>query len=143
MAGDYNKLRMAYADRSVDAVVLTTTDYTTANTLITVRSAEHQIFIQKIHVSVNVYAAKTWTFQDDSGTPVLNGVLSIPAAAPTTAGDVEFVIDFGPVGYGLTKGQSFQLKMSATGAAAAVHIEGYEKLAPGAYAMAAVGGKTN
>ena len=144
MPGDYNKLRMCYVDRSVDSTALTSTDYSgTPQTTIACRSTEHQIFVQKIIVSPTTYAAKTWTFRDSAGTPVPNGVVSIPAAAPTAGGDVNFVIDFGPVGYALTQGKDLQFLMSAAGAAGAVHVEAYERLAAGAHAQAAVGAKTN
>ena len=130
MAGDYNKYRMAHADRSVDRTVLAATDYTTANALITVRNSSHTLYIQRIVVNVTTYAAKIWTFQDNAGTPVSIGKVTIGAAAPATEGDQTVTIEFGPVGVALTAGKNLMMLMDATGAAGQVHVEAYERLTP-------------
>lgn len=130
MAGDYNKYRTTYHDKSTDAQVLTTTDYTTATALVSVKNSSYQLFIQRIIVDVTTYpaAGKTWTFQDSAGTPVPVGVASIPTAAPTTAGDTQYFFEFGPVGMALTQGKNLNLLMSATGVAGMVHVECYQRL---------------
>lgn len=129
MAGDYLHWQFQHPRRSTDATILATTDYTTAGNLITARSADHTIYVQKISISITTYAAKTWTFQDSAGTPVPIGFISIPTSAtalPSESGTIVF--DFGPTGYALTKGKNLQLLMSAAGVAGVVHIEAYEKL---------------
>ena len=129
-AGDYLFYQRHYTQKCTDANILATTDYSAGNgtAVLSAKSANHQLFIQKISVSVTTYSAKTWTFQDSAGTPVPGAVGSIPAAAPTTAGDAQFVWDFGPKGWPLTIATNLLLKMSAAGAAAQVHIEAYEKI---------------
>lgn len=137
MAGDYLHWQFQHTRKVTDTFVLTTTDFTAGDgtAVISAKSANHRLYIQKILVSITTYAAKTWTFQDSASTPVPIGLVSIPAAAPTTGGDVVYEIDFGPTGIALTKGKNLLLKMSATGAAGAIHIEAYEKL-EGAVAQA-------
>lgn len=128
MAGDYRFYQNFYRKKNVTSVATTSTDYSTASSIITPKSTSYTLFIQKITVSVTTYAAKTWTFQDSTGTPVPIALASIPAAAPTTGGDADFVYDFGPEGIPLTEGKNLDWKMSATGAAGVVHVEAYEKL---------------
>lgn len=130
MAGDHVYWQLTYRGRSTDANILTSTDYTAGNgtAVVAVTSANHTLYIQRIVVSPTTYAAKTFTFQDDAGTPVPIALVSIPASAPTTGGVVPYVYEFGPHGVPLTQGKNLLLKMSATGAAAFVHIEGYERL---------------
>lgn len=128
MAGDYRFYQNFYRDKSADAVALTSTDWSTAHTIITPKSTSYTIFVQKITVNITTYAAKTWTFQDSTGTPVPIALASIGAAGSTTPGDSEFVFDFGPKGIALTEGKTLDIKMSASGAAGAIHVEAYEKL---------------
>lgn len=127
MAGDYNKYRMCYADKSTDLTVLAATDDTT---LITPKSADHQIFVQRIVVTISTYAAKTWLFKDSAGTPVELDLISIPAAAVALASESNAfaTLDYGPVGTPLTKGKNLLLDVSAAGAAGRIHVEAYEKL---------------
>lgn len=96
--------------------------------LLTAKNADYQVFVQHIVVAVTTYAAKTLTFQDDAGTPVPIGFLSIPASAPTGGGQQEYRIDFTSDGTALTKGKNLDLVLSGAGVAARIHIEGYQKL---------------
>jgi hypothetical protein len=127
--GDYLYYQRQYGTLSADAAILTSTDYSAGNgtAIVSAKNANYTVFIQKILVSVTTYAAKTWTFQDSAGTPVPGGFISIPAAAPTAAGDATYEIDFGPKGWALTVGKNLLLKMSAAGAAALVHVECYQQ----------------
>ena len=141
MAGDLFHLQAQHSRKVTDAFVLTSTDYTTATALVSVKSAQHRIYVQKISVNLTTYAAKTWTFQDSASTPVPIGHISIPAAAaalPSESGSIVF--DFGPTGIALTKGKNLDMIMSATAAAGAIHIEAYEKLEG---VIAAYGGAAN
>lgn len=127
MPGDYLHWQHQHRRKVADKQILAATDDQTD--ILTAKSANHQIYIQKIIVSITTYSAKTWTFQDDAGTPVPIAVLSIPAAQDTTFGDQGTVTwDFGPVGTPLTKGNNFDLDVSAAGAAGIIHVEGYEVL---------------
>lgn len=128
-AGDYLHWQFQFKRVNTDVNVLTTTDYSTATALITPKTANHQLVIQKVSTNITTYSAKTWTYQDSASTPVPLGLISIPAAAvalPSESGSIIF--DFGPTGAPLTVGKSFDLKMSASGAAGFIHIEAYEKL---------------
>lgn len=127
MAGDYRKFQHTYSDKSVDLTVLAATDDTT---MITPKSANHQIFVQRISVSITTYAAKVWTITDSAGTPIPIALISIPAAAVALASESNnyATFDFGPAGTPLTKGKNLVLDVSATGAAGTIHVEAYEKL---------------
>jgi hypothetical protein len=96
-------------------------------TLQAVKDANHTLYIQRIIISIVTYAAKTFTLQDSAGTPVVIGSGSIPATAPTAAGKQTYEYDFGPRGTALTQGKSLVLALSASGAAARVHVEGYQR----------------
>ena len=123
-AADY---RSFYKNRSTTLQVLAATDDQAE--FIAPKSANHQIFVQKITVGITTYSAKTWTFEDGAGTPVPIWHISIPAAAGTTAGDATYEIDFGAEGVGLTIGEGLSLNVSAAGAAGMIKVEAYEKLA--------------
>lgn len=130
-AGDYRFYQGHYSDKTTDVAILAATDYSTGDgtAIISAKSANHQLFIQKITISITTYSAKTWTFNDSAGTPVPVAHISIPAAAvalPSESGDITF--DFGPKGFALTLGKNLLLDMSAAGAAGIIHIEAYEKL---------------
>lgn len=130
MAGDYLHPQYQHTRKVTDVFALTTTDYTASDgtAIVSVKSANHRLYIQKISVSITTYAAKTWTFQDSSSTPVPIGFVSIAAAAEAHVSESgTIVFDFGPTGVALTLGKNLLMKMSATGAAGAVHVEAYEK----------------
>ena len=123
---DYLHLQFQHTRKTTDLTVLAATDDTT---LITVKSANHQLYIQKITISITTYSAKTWLFKDSAGTPVELALISIPAAAvalKSESGTIEF--DFGPTGTPLTLGKNLLLDVSAAGAAGRIHVEAYEKL---------------
>lgn len=124
--GDYGHWQRFHTSRNTDLTVLAATDDTT---LIAVRSAGHQLWIQKIVISITTYSAKTWLFKDSAGTPVDVAFISIPAAAValrSESGDIVF--DFGPQGLPLTIGKDLLLDVSAAGAAGRIHVEAYEKI---------------
>lgn len=134
MAGDYEKFIHTNSDKSMDLTVLAATDDTT---LITPKSANHQIWVQRIVVTISTYSAKTWLFKDSAGTPVELDLISIPAAAVALASESNAfaVLDYGPKGTPLTLGKNLLLDVSAAGAAGRVHVDAYEKLV-GPVAMA-------
>ena len=139
MPGDYFHIQAQNVREITDRFVLAATDYSTPNALITAKSANHRVYVQKLTISITTYSAKTWTFQDSAGTPVPIAHISMPAAAvvlPSESGTITF--DFGPTGVALTLGKNFNMTMSAAGLAGVVHVEGYQKL-EGAVAM----GSTN
>jgi hypothetical protein len=127
MAGDYTDFQKLYTSKTTDLTVLAAT--TTQADFILPKSANHALYIQKIVVSINVYAAQTMTFTDSAGTPVLLALISVPAAAValrSESGDITY--DFGPTGTKLTTGEGLTLTLSAAGIGARVHVEAYERL---------------
>jgi hypothetical protein len=130
MAGDYFHYQRQYTRKIADAVILTSTDYSsTDGVLVSCKSANHQVFIQEIDMEISVFAAKVWTFEDSTGTPIPFGIVSIPAAATALPSESNSIrIKFGPAGFPLAQGKGLSLKMSAAGVAAQVHVEAYEKL---------------
>ena len=125
--GDYLFYQKQYRDRSTQLSILAATDDQAS--FIAARSAAHQIFIQKINISITTYSAKTWTFKDTHATPVIVATLGIPAALATTLGDNgTTTYDFGPTGFGLSVGKDFSLDVSAAGAAGLITVMAYERL---------------
>lgn len=109
--------------------------------LVVAKSPNHQTIIQHIIVSVYTYSNKVLTFQDDAGTPVVIGAMTVPASAGSASGNQPFTMDFLSGGTKLTKGKNLDLTLSGAGVAARIHIEGYYKLVgPVSVAQAAVGG---
>jgi hypothetical protein len=134
--GDYNFYQRRYASKSISRNIVAADTSTEHADIIVPKSANHQIWVQRIFFNPTTYSAKTFTFQDDAGTPVPLGHMSIPAAAPTTGGQTDqYFLDFGPEGVALTTGKNLDLIISAAGAAGKLRIEAYEKLV-GPVAMA-------
>ena len=127
MAGDYTHLQFQYTRKILDRQILATDDTTALNNIIAVKSASHQLVIQKLTFYETTESnGKTLTFQDDASTPVKLGVYSSVTAAAGIPKSL--VLDFGPTGYALTVGKNLDVVVSAAGAAGALHIEAYEKL---------------
>lgn len=115
--GDYTQYKAWHRDKTTD-VDLAATDGGKDN-VIAVRSANQQLFIQKIAYNPITVAAQAVTFQDDAGTPVKIAVVPASQATP-------LVFDFGPKGRPLTAGKNLDIANTA-GPAAAIHIEAYER----------------
>lgn len=129
MAGDYTHLQFQHTRKVTDVFVLAATDYTTATAIVSVKSANHRLYVQKISVNITTYGTDTWTFRDSAGTPVPIGHISIPGAAVALASESGSIIfDYGPTGIALTLGKNLDMIMSGTGSAGAIHVEAYEKL---------------
>lgn len=123
MAGDLLHWQFQFSRKIADVDILTgTASYAD---VLTPKSANHQIFIQKIVLSITTHvAADVYTFDDDGAGPAI-AVHTDAAAAAGVLSVVEW--DFGPTGRPLTKGANLDVSHSSTGVAIA-HIEGYEKL---------------
>jgi len=123
MAGDYTHLQFQHTRKVTDLnIVVGTQNYAD---VITPKSANHQLFIQKITLSITTHFAGTVTFDDDGAGP--------PIAAHTDAAagaGIPSVVtwDFGPTGRPLTVGANLDVGQSAAGIVGVVHIEAYEKL---------------
>lgn len=116
----YAQKLSSYKDVSVSYTVLAGTDYSTATAKIAARAGE-TIYIQRILVNVTTDNAATQLFQDSANTPILAaGTKASPGIGPIT-------FDFGPDGFALTEGKSFDHKMSGAGLAAAITVQAYQK----------------
>ncbi len=96
----------------------------------TVRSANHQLFVQRITLSITTHtnAKVALTVQSSNATPVpIFSRTDLTAAAGVP--DVVSV-DFGPEGLAMIKGESVNWLWSTggTGVVGKAHIEGFEKL---------------
>lgn len=86
--------------------------------------AGKRIFVQRLRVLVQVgNAGKTVTFASSTGAPatVLCGLLALDTTGTA------FSFDYGPEGLPMTVAEAVKATISATGAAFAVHLEGYFK----------------
>lgn len=125
MAGDFVFFKTRNRNKTVSRTILAADTSAAHADIITPKSANHTIYIQRISFAPTTYAAQTLTFRDDAGTPVEIGFMSIPAAAPTT-GICQYVIDYGPQGTPLTKGKNLDVIISAAGPAGRLVVEAYE-----------------
>jgi hypothetical protein len=120
--GDYNFYQRRYASKNANVDILTgTASYAD---VITPKSANHQIYIQKITMSFTTHAADVYTVTDDGAGPDI----AVHTDAAAGAGVPSAVVfDFGPEGRPITKGANVDVSHSSTGVGN-VHIEAYEKL---------------
>lgn len=116
---DYSQNRRFHQDVSVSNYFTTAA---TTSTIITVRDANHDIFIQKISVFIQTDAAQSLTFQDTEGTPKV--VAKVPASPGAAS---KFLFDFGPTGIALTVGASLTATFSAAGLAGHYEVVAYQK----------------
>jgi microcystin degradation protein MlrC len=123
MTGDYSQFQKWNTSKTTD-VVLAAGDTVKANVIV-VKSANHQLWIQKIFYSPVTAAAQAVTISDTTGTPVVIGV--VPASQSTP-----FTLDYGPKGMALAAGKNLTITPAAAGPAGQIHIEAYEKIVSGA-----------
>lgn len=123
---DYRDLQQHHQLMVADVDLATSTDSDPDTTLLTARSANHRIWVQKITLSIITHAAATVQFEDTANTPVVIASHVDAAAAAGVPSVVHW--DFGVVGTPLTLGKDLELSVLAAGVAARVHVEGYQKL---------------
>lgn len=128
---DYGQYRTFFQDVSTSVTIAAATGDTT---LISVRNAAHQIFVQRIIAFITTDAAQSWSFEDDAGAPVQ--IAEIPASPGDST---RWDFDFGPEGAPLTAGKDLELNMSAAGLAGHIEVYAYQRLTPNtAVALASV-----
>ena len=129
--GDYTQYQKWNTSKCLSRQILAADTSTELNNVIVVKSANHQLFIQKIaFYETTESTGKNLTFQDDASTPVVLGkYFSVTAAAGIPKNGI---LDFGPQGYALTAGKNLDVIVSAAGVAGSLHIEAYEKIVSGA-----------
>ena len=126
-AGDYLFYQRRYSSKIADTDILVgTQNYTD---VITPKSANHRIYIQKITLSITTHFDGVMTFDDDGSGPPIAVYTDEATAATTGQGHVPIVWDFGPTGRPLTTGANLDITQSAAGIVGVVHIEAYERLA--------------
>lgn len=112
-------LRRLYHDISGALTVLAATGDTT---LVTVKDANHTLFIQRIIFFVTTDAAQSMSFEDSNGAAVQ--VAEIPASP---GDNTRWDFDFGDDGLPLTQGTNFVMNVSAAGLAGRLKWYGYQK----------------
>ena len=142
MGGDYFKYRSTYSGFSRDVSLTASAVATTA--LETVKSAKHQIYVQKVTLSITTHVdGKDFALQSSNATPVVIAARLDDAEGDATAAADVTVWDFGPEGTPVAVGESLHY-LSNTGGSGFVgrlHVEGYQKLiGPVTVAQAASGG---
>jgi hypothetical protein len=116
--------RTFHRDKSKGITFLASDDFaTTGANYLAPKSADHQLFIQKITVNVSTSNAATLTFRDDAGTPVVIAILAGSAALGSHT-----VLDGGAEGIPLTLGKNLDIVASAAGVAGSLMVEAYEVL---------------
>jgi len=127
-AGDYLHWQFQNTRKIADVDILTGT--AAYADVIAPKSAGHQIFIQKITLSITTHVAgDVYLFDDDGAGPPI----ATHTDAAAGAGVLSVVVwDFGPTGRPLTIGANLDVSHSTTGVAIA-HIEAYEKLVTTTY----------
>lgn len=123
--GSYLQFQRENPSKNYNFFILTST--TTIDNAISPKSANHQLWIQKlVFYETTESNGKSITFGDDSSTSKVLGVYnSVTAAAGVPK---SLVLDFGPTGIPLGVGKNLDITISAAGIAGALHIEAYERL---------------
>lgn len=114
-------LQARRAHRSANGQLDFLNSQTTA-TVVTVKSSDHTIYIQRARVFIETDSAQSVTLRDSNATPEV--VFSV-AASPGTNFYKEW--DFGPSGKRLTEGKDLVLAFSAAGLAGHVEWEGFQR----------------
>lgn len=139
MAGDYTHLQFQHTRKILDRQIVAADDTTALNNILTPKTANHQLYIQKLTFHETTESnGKSLTFQDDTSTPIVIGKYSSVTAAAGIPKSL--VLDYGPTGYALGIGKNLDVVVSAAGIAGALHIEAYEKLANPVAAFSQPGG---
>lgn len=101
---------------------LTFTAAATTQTIQSVKSASHTIFLQKVIVYITTNAAQSLVFRDSAGTPVEK------ATVTSSPGDeTRWEFDFGWRGAPLTEGKDLVAAFSAAGLAGHMEWYGYQR----------------
>ena len=122
--GDYTFYKNHYTNKTTNLdIVVGTQNY---GNVIAPKTASHQLFIQKITLSITTHFDGTITFDDDGAGPPIAVFTDEATVIPTVPSSWEW--DFGPEGRPLTVGGNLDIGQSAAGIVGVVHIEAYEKL---------------
>ena len=125
MAGDYLWFQRTYTKKIADVDILTGT--AAYADVLAPKSANHQLFVQRMTLSITTHIDDIYLIDDDGAGPPLATFTDEATAAVTGQGQMPVTWDFGPVGRPVTKGANVDVSHSSTGVAV-LHIEGYERL---------------
>ncbi len=117
--GDYKHFQAVNSDKTTDFVIGSGGTGT-----IVPKSAKHRVYLQKITYSITTHAAGKY-LQANDGTITTAKIIDQTAAAGVPD---EVTVDFGPKGRAMTLGATVTISSEASGPAADVHVECYEKL---------------
>ena len=112
--------RRVYSNISGKLVVAAATGDTT---LVTAKSTNNTIYIQRVIFYVTTNAAQSMSFEDSTAVTPFQ-LANIPSSP---GDDTRWDFDFGDEGMPLTEGKNFVMNVSAAGLAGNLHWEGYEK----------------
>ncbi len=118
---DYSRMQTFFASKVTD-LAIAALDNPGTRTLITPRSANERIYVQRITAYPSTYSVTTLTFQDGSGVGI--GQILVPATGPLGLS----VLEFGPTGTPLTLGATLVVVVVGGPLVCRIHIEAYEKL---------------
>jgi len=128
--GDYNFYQRRYASKNTKLNILVgTQNYTD---VITPKSANHRIYVQKALLSITTHFAATVTVDDDGAGPPIAAHTDAAAGAGVPS---QVLWDFGPEGIPLTTGGNLDVTQSGAGIVGVMTFEAYERLV-GPVAMA-------
>ena len=114
--GDYAQEKRWHSDKTTDVEFAASA----VDNVISPKSSNHAIYIQKIVYSPTTVAAVAIVIDDDGAGAA---IATVPASQSTP-----FTVDFGPKGKKVTTGANVDIA-AAAGCAGQFHIEAYEKLA--------------
>lgn len=124
MGGDYTRAFPIYGGQIVGIDLPTYT-----NVMIAAKGPTRQICVQRVFLSVSVYAPATLILYNSiSGNPV--GQFVVPANAGNNPGGAPLSMDFGARGSRLTAGANLLLSGMVTGLQAHLHIFAYQSGPP-------------
>ena len=124
--GDYLAYQKAYSAKITDQNILVAT--AALADVLTPKSANHTLYIQRIVLSITTHFDTAITFDDDGAGPAIAVYIDEATSDTTGQGQIPVVWDFGPVGMALTKGGNLDITIASAGVVGSVHIEGYERL---------------
>lgn len=125
MYGDYSSYQKWNTSKNTYSTLTALT--TNLDGAVSAKSANHQVFIQRMTLNIAVHAGQTITFQDSASVPVKFAAHTDFVGTPTQSPRSTVTLDFGPVGYALTAGKNLDVKQSGPGVVGTIRIEAYEK----------------
>ena len=125
MPGDYVWFKHTNHDLTADVPI--TALIGTGVPVVLCKNGNYQVYLQRASLVVTTYLAAVVTIVG-SVTGRVYAEFNVPATAPTTAGETNYQVDYGPSGLACVLGESLLLNISQAGLVADLHIEAYQKI---------------